>query len=120
MFKKRQARSVIEKKRMVDASKERLARERANETGAPFTIQIGRRIVLREARRMRDPVRRRTGHGSRPTFDKYPLAIFWKLPIADYSFIRKLCHFASSRSCVTKPIKKSEITLNKYFNFKTL
>lgn len=54
----------------------------------PLTIQIGRRIVLREARRMRDPVRRRTGHGSRPTLDKLLLpAVFWDLPIIDYSSI---------------------------------
>lgn len=43
----------------------------------PLTIQIGRRIVLREARRMRDPMRRRTGRGSWPTLDKLLfLAIF--------------------------------------------
>lgn len=55
---------------MVDASKERLARGSEPMKQEPLTIQIGRRIVLREARRMRDPMRRRTGHGSWPTLDK--------------------------------------------------
>lgn len=55
---------------MVDASKERLARGSEPMKQEPLTIQIGRRIVLREARRMRDPMRRRTGHGSWLTLDK--------------------------------------------------
>lgn len=64
---------------MVDASKERLARGSEPMKQEPLTIQIGRRIVLREARRMRDPMRRRTGHGSRPTLDKlFFLSIFLK------------------------------------------
>lgn len=62
---------------MVDASKERLARGSEPMKQEPLTIQIGRRIVLREARRMRDPMRRRTGRGSWPTLDKLLfLAIF--------------------------------------------
>lgn len=69
----------------MDASKERLARGSEPMKQELLAIQIGRRIVLREARRMRDPVRRRTGRGSRPMFDKYALAIFWSLPIAGYS-----------------------------------
>lgn len=57
-----------------------------------LTIQIGRRIVLREARRMRDPMRRRTSHGSWPTLDKLLLlAIFCDLaiPVRARTFARK-------------------------------
>lgn len=42
-------------------------KERANGTRGSLPYQIGRRIVLREARRMRDPMRGRTDHSPRPT-----------------------------------------------------
>ena len=74
---------------MVDAPEERLDRGSEPMKQEPLAIQIGQRIVLREARRMRDPMRRRTGHGSWSTFDKYPLAIFCSSPIVDYPFIQK-------------------------------
>jgi len=89
IFERNQASFVMEKERMVDALKERLNQGSEPMKQEPLAIQIGRRIVLREARRMRDPMRRRTGHGSWPMFDKYPLAIFCSLPIVDYSFIQE-------------------------------
>lgn len=42
-------------------------KERANGTRAPLPYEIGRSIVLREARRMRDPMRGRTDHSPRLT-----------------------------------------------------
>lgn len=89
---------MTEKERMVDASKERLSRGSEPMKQEPLTIQIGRRIVLRQARRMRDPVRRRTGRGSRPTrFDKYPLVIFWSRSRIARSFenFSNTCHVPS-------------------------
>lgn len=74
---------------MVDVSEARLDRGSEPMKQELLAIQIGRRIVLREARRMRDPMRRRIGHGSWPMFDKYSLAISYNLPIVDYPFIRK-------------------------------
>lgn len=62
-------------------------KERANGTRAPLPYEIGWRIVLREARRMRDSMRGRTDHSPRPTLSEDPTLDRDNIPLAFFGTV---------------------------------